>query len=253
MGKSGSGKDWSLLIKIVDEEQETHDILCTGSQVTKIEMPSSTCDLLSRHCRGERLAADCGYCFCGKQVGRTRTQTKAIESSRASGTLEEKSSHNMKAVRVWWWNVVDRILAPDRMSVCVLGADFHLGWSRCWWKRLVGSPGTLRRNLDVCDTKYRFHRWNHYVGPCREDSKSNERPTVRTWALHRQDHLRVNMQRHCMENKRKHRKMWIWLTDSCGIMLVDCRALIGLCWSLEQKSNGTESTLTNPTDDGINL
>ena len=58
---------------------------------------------------------------------------------------------------------------------------------------------------------------NHNVGPPREDSKSNERPTVWTWVLQWQDHLHVNVQWHCMARKRKQRKMWIQFTDSCGI------------------------------------
>ena len=51
----------------------------------------------------------------------------------------------------------------------------------------------------------------------RWDSKSNDRPTVWTWALHRQDHLHVNVQRHWMESKRKQRKMWTQFTDSCTL------------------------------------
>ena len=47
-----------------------------------------------------------------------------------------------------------------------------------------------------------IHR-NHNVGPPRQDSKSNDRPTVWTWALHREDHLHVNVQRHFMERRRK--------------------------------------------------
>ena len=35
----------------------------------------------------------------------------------------------------------------------------------------------------------------------------------------RQDHLHVNVQRQCMERKRKYRKMSIQFTDSCGICL----------------------------------
>ena len=37
------------------------------------------------------------------------------------------------------------------------------------------------------------------------------------------------------------------------IMLANSIAVIGLSWSLDQKRNGTELTLTNPTDHGINL
>ena len=36
---------------------------------------------------------------------------------------------------------------------------------------------------------------NQNVGPPREDSKSNEGPTVCTGALQREDHLHVNVQR----------------------------------------------------------
>ena len=43
---------------------------------------------------------------------------------------------------------------------------------------------------------------NHSVGSLREDSKSNERSTVWAWALRRQDHLHVDVQRHWMESKK---------------------------------------------------
>ena len=78
------------------------------------------------------------------------------------------------------------------------------------------------------------------------NSKFNERLTVWTWGLHRQDHLHVNVQRHWMESKRKQRKMWIQFTDR----LVNSRAVIGLSWSLDQKRNDAESTPINQTDPG---
>ena len=58
---------------------------------------------------------------------------------------------------------------------------------------------------------------NRNVGLPREASKSNERLTVWTWALHRQDHLQVNVQRHWMGRKRQYRKMWTQSTDSCEL------------------------------------
>ena len=51
-----------------------------------------------------------------------------------------------------------------------------------------------------------------------EKIQSNERPTVWTWALQRQDHLHVNAQRHWMESKKKHK---------------NSLAVIGLSWGLE--------------------
>ena len=36
------------------------------------------------------------------------------------------------------------------------------------------------------------------------------------------------------------------------IILADCLAVIGLSWGLDQKRSGTELTLTDQTDHGIN-
>ena len=94
---------------------------------------------------------------------------------------------------------------------------------------------------------------NHNVGFLREDSESNERWTVWTWALQRQDHLHVNVQRHCMESKRKYRKMWIQFIDSCELCSqIPSRSSV-FSWGLDQKRNGAEPTLTNPTDLGTKL
>ena len=51
---------------------------------------------------------------------------------------------------------------------------------------------------------------DHNVGPPRTNSKPNERSTVWTWTLQRQDHLHVNVQRQCMGRERKYRKMFEW-------------------------------------------
>ena len=40
------------------------------------------------------------------------------------------------------------------------------------------------------------------------DSKNYDRTTVWTWAVQRQDHLHVNVQRHCVGRTRKHRRVW---------------------------------------------
>ena len=50
----------------------------------------------------------------------------------------------------------------------------------------------------------------------REDSKSHDRLTVWSGELQRQDHLHVNVQRHCMGRTRKQRTKKQF-TDSCGI------------------------------------
>ena len=81
---------------------------------------------------------------------------------------------------------------------------------------------------------------NHIVGPPREDSKSNERPTAWTWALHRQDHLHVNVQRHWMGSKRKRRKMWRHFTDSYELCSqIPSRSSIFLVPGSEEKWYGT--------------
>ena len=68
------------------------------------------------------------------------------------------------------------------------------------------------RNLNRIDGMQTEFEWKIFpgitpLGPPREDSRSDERPTVGTWAVQRQDHLHVNVQRHCMERKRKHWKV----------------------------------------------
>ena len=87
---------------------------------------------------------------------------------------------------------------------------------------------------------------NHIVGPPREDSSSNDRLTVRTWRLHRQDHLHVNVQRHWVGSNTK-KKTIHWQLQ---IMLANSLAVIGLSWCLYQKRSGAELTLANPSDDG---
>ena len=74
---------------------------------------------------------------------------------------------------------------------------------------------------------------NHNVGPPREDSKSNERIT---------------------DGKRKETKKDVNIIHrQLRIMLANSLAVIGLSCGLDQKKNGTEPTLTNPTDHGIKL
>ena len=98
-----------------------------------------------------------------------------------------------------------------------------------------------------------IHR-NHGVGPPREDSKSTERPTMWTWTPHRQDHLRVNVQRHWIGSRRKQRKMSIHkIHRQLRIKLADSLAFIVLSCGLDLKRNGAELALTNPTDHGIEL
>ena len=80
----------------------------------------------------------------------------------------------------------------------------------------------------------------HEVGPPREDLRSDERPAEWTCAGQRQDHLHVNVQRHCMVRKRKHRKMWIQFTDSCGLCSqIPSRSLVFLGPGSEEKRCGT--------------
>ena len=57
----------------------------------------------------------------------------------------------------------------------------------------------------------------------------------------KQDHLHVNVQRHCMGRKRNWRKMYTKLR----IMPADFLAVIGHSRDLDQKRSGTELTLTN--------
>ena len=66
----------------------------------------------------------------------------------------------------------------------------------------------------------------------------------------RQDHLHVNVHRHCVGRTRKNRKGVNTSHRHLRIMLANSRAVIGLSWGLDQKKSGTERTPTNPTDLG---
>ena len=97
----------------------------------------------------------------------------------------------------------------------------------------------------------------HSVGPPLQESKSNERPTVWTWALQRHDHLHVNVQRHCMGQKRKYRSMWIQFTDSCGTCSqIPSRPLVFSAFEtgeLRSKGHGKKSIHFNGSDENIEL
>ena len=92
---------------------------------------------------------------------------------------------------------------------------------------------------------------NHNVGPPREDSKSDERPTVWTWALQRQDHLHVTCTTTLHGEKKGNRKMRLQFTDSCELCSqILSRSLVFLGAWIRRK-NCTELTLTNQMDHGI--
>ena len=63
----------------------------------------------------------------------------------------------------------------------------------------------------------------------------------------RQNHLRVNVLWHCMGRKRKHREMY---SNSKKIRstLGGFFAVIGDCWDMDQKRNGTKLVLINQTE-----
>ena len=84
------------------------------------------------------------------------------------------------------------------------------------WEMILLRPGRAKLNgirknnhfkdMNRIDSMPTEIEWKHFprnqnVGPPREDSKSNQRPTVWTWALQRQAHLHVNVQRHWMGAK----------------------------------------------------
>ena len=94
---------------------------------------------------------------------------------------------------------------------------------------------------------------NHNVGPPREDSKSNERPTVWTCALQRQDHLHDNVQRHYMGEKGNNERC-----KYNSQTLANCAPKFSRGhWSflgLDQKRSGAEHFfLADPTDLGTKL
>ena len=72
-----------------------------------------------------------------------------------------------------------------------------------------------------------------------------------TRELHKQDHLHVNVQRHCMGCNRK---WWVYVSiihSPLKNMQKDFFAVIGLSWCLDPKRSGTELTMTNQMDLGI--
>ena len=166
---------------------------------------------------------------------------------------------NLRFVKNHLWNSVEQLFNETGAS----------SPTRCfvWWKMGDDPIATWKSKIKLYSGKqplqgYESNRWyekgvrvgniprNHNVGPPREDSKSDERPTVWSWAVQRQDHLHVNVQRHCMGRKRKHRKGVNTIQKHLWIMLADSLAVVGLSWSLDQKRNGAEPTPTNPTDLG---
>ena len=58
---------------------------------------------------------------------------------------------------------------------------------------------------------------DHNVGHPRRDSNIYDRNTVWSGAVHRQDHLHVNVQRHCMERTKKTQQSVNLITYSCEL------------------------------------
>ena len=92
----------------------------------------------------------------------------------------------------------------------------------------------------------------HNVWPTRTDSRIYERMTVWSKAVRRQDHLHVNVKRHCMVRKKMQRNTKVILTK-LRIMLADFFAVIGHSWGLDQKRNGTELILISLMEFGTKL
>ena len=127
-------------------------------------------------------------------------------------TPKPTSSRTLYSVR-WKWEMI--LLRPGREKLNGIRETIT---SKKW----IESTACRRSSREKYSQE--SQRW-----PPREDSKSNERRTVWTWALQRQDHLHVNVQRHWMGRKRKSRNMWTQFTDGCELCSkVPSRSLVFL-------------------------
>ena len=84
----------------------------------------------------------------------------------------------------------------------------------------------------------------HDVGLARADSKVHEKYT----AVQRQNHLQVNVQRHCMERKTTRLKNVFKNLLKFRSMLAGFLAVVGHSWDLDQKRNGTRIVPINQTE-----
>ena len=82
----------------------------------------------------------------------------------------------------------------------------------------------------------------HECGNPHSDS-TDGKITVWTRELHRQDHLHVNVQRHCMGCKKEMMKYVHIIQRQLKSMQEDFLAVIGLSWGLDPKRSGTELTI----------
>ena len=110
------------------------------------------------------------------------------------------------------------------------------------------------KDLNRIDGELMEFEWTIFQGfttlHSRRDSNIYERSPVWTWAVQINDHLHVNVQRHCMGRAWKH-----WKVSKSQlklrIMLTYSRADIGHFWDLDQRTNGTQ--LVNLTEIGTEL
>ena len=94
---------------------------------------------------------------------------------------------------------------------------------------------------------------NHDVRPPREDLKSNERPTVVNLSTSQTGSSSCQCTTTLNGGQKETKKYVNTMHRQLRVMLVNSLEIIGLSWGLDQKRNGTELTLTNPTDHGIKL
>ena len=128
---------------------------------------------------------------------------------------EESFLEQCGTVIQWNWNQITiaktYVFSDSVLCVGKMGDDLVATWkSKIEWYSENNHFKDMNR-IDGMPTGVRVETFprNHNIGHPREDSKSNERPTVWTWALQRQDHLHVNVQWHCMERKEGN-------TERCG-------------------------------------
>ena len=93
----------------------------------------------------------------------------------------------------------------------------------------------------------------HDVGHPRRDSEIYGRCSVWTWAVQRKTSSSCQCATTLNGEQKETQKDVNTIHRQLRIMLADSLAVIGLYWGLDQKKSGTELTLTDLTDHGINL
>ena len=93
----------------------------------------------------------------------------------------------------------------------------------------------------------------HYIENLRRDSKHDGGTKVWTWAIHRKDHLHVNVQWHGMENTRKPWKLFGEFHECCSIRQEVPARMLVISGTLVMRKSGTELMSASQMVNGTKL